>query len=289
MSQLLGALTAIVTPFDSEGAFNWTALDSFLGFQRDAGIDGVVVSGTNGEGVSLSVTERKALLEAVLARRGRFSVVAGVGAASITDAVELARHAGEAGADASLALPPFFFKTPSANGLAAYFRALLDVSTIPVYLYHIPQFSAIAISDEVIDLLRGHTKLAGLKDSAGNWERTSALIKESGLGVFPGADDLMARSLKAGAPGCISGAANAFPDLVVAVHRAIAAGSDAAAEQQRLDAAKKILLIFPLIASSKSVLVRRGVERMWVRPPLVDLTAEQEADLVNKLEEIGLL
>lgn len=290
MEKLRGVMTAIVTPFDRSGEMNLEALPDFLQFQRAAGIDGVVVSGTNGEGTSLSVEERKRLLEAVLAIKGELTVLAGTGAASVTDAVELTRHASRAGADAALTLPPFFFKNVSAQGVADYFRRVLDASDIPVLLYSIPQFSAVAITDDVLALLARHPRLAGIKDSAGQWERTHALITgRRDLRIFPGSDDLLARGLQAGAVGAISGTANAFPELIVAVKRAVETGGDAEAAQARLDVAKGILLQYPLIGVSKSVLAHRGVPRMYVRPPLIDLTEAQEREVIGRLREAGLL
>jgi 4-hydroxy-tetrahydrodipicolinate synthase len=136
--------------------------------------------------------------------------------------------------------------------------------------------------------------LAGLKDSAGKWERTEELIKtRRPLKVFPGSDELLARGLAAGSVGCISGTANAFPELVAGVRRAHEETRDLDGAQARLDAAKNILLTYPLIAVSKSILARQlrdsGTSRMSVRPPLVDLTPEQERRLFQQLEAAGLL
>src|SRR5689334_3463175 len=150
MRELRGVCTAIITPFDPQGNLKLDLYAPFLDFQRSAGIEGVVVAGTNGEGTSLSVAERMELLEAVLASRGDLLVIAGTGAASVTDAVELTRHAGSAGADAVLVLPPFYFKNPTPQGIGAYFRRIMDASDVPVLLYSIPQQTAIAISDEMI-------------------------------------------------------------------------------------------------------------------------------------------
>src|SRR5262249_26144065 len=150
----------------------------------------------------------------------------------------------------------------------AHFRRVLDCAEVPVLLYSIPQQSSITITDEVLDFLVDHPKLAGLKDSQGNWERTSALIRErSRMRVFAGNDELLSRSIALGGAGAISGTANAFPELVVAIRETIKRG-DAAESQARLDSAKNIILQYPLIAAAKSVLAHRGVNRMWVRPPL---------------------
>jgi len=289
MDKLKGTLTAMVTPFDQHGRLSLGALPAYLDFQRQGGIAGVVVCGTNGEGVSLAASERMRLLEAVMELRASMTVVAGTGAASVQDAVDLTVHAGRAGADAVLVLPPFFFKNPTARGIADYYRRVLDASSIPVLLYSIPQQTMIAITDEVLDLLAGHPRLAGLKDSQGDWNRTRTLLRERrDLLVLPGSDDILLKAVQAGAVGSISGTANAFPELVSAVSRMHAQGRGEAA-QARLDAAKSILLQYPLIAAAKSVLARRGVDRMWVRPPLVDLTPAQEEEMLGRLEAAGVL
>lgn len=291
MIELRGVYTAIVTPFRADGSLNLEALPVFLDFQRRMGMDGIVVCGTNGEGVSLSVEERKRLLDCVLLHRNGLSVIAGTGAASVTDAIELTQHAASAGADAALILPPFFFKNPPALGVAAYFRQILDATaSIPILLYSIPQFSAVAITDEVIDLLADQPRVMGLKDSAGDWKRTHQLITQrADLLIFPGSDDLLAVSFQAGAKGAISGTANAFPELIAGVYRASLSGADAASAQQRLDEARRIMTDYPMIAVSKSILAHRGVERMWVRPPLVDLTPSQERELIERLQQKRLL
>jgi 4-hydroxy-tetrahydrodipicolinate synthase len=290
MRELKGTMTAIVTPFDKAGALDLGPLDSYLAFQKAGGIDGLVVCGTNGEGTSLSVDERKRYLEAVVERRGDFTVIAGTGANNLPDTIELTRHAAAAGADAVLVLPPYFYKDPTAEGVAGFFRPVLDASDIPVLLYSIPQQTAVPITDEILAMLKGHPRLAGLKDSAGHWDRTRELITgRTDLITFPGSDDLLARATLAGAPGSISGTANSFPELVSGVREAALSGGDAEAAQARLDRAKAIVLQYPLIAGNKSVLAHRGVDRMFVRPPLVNLTEPQERELISRLRDDALL
>ena len=125
---LRGLLTATLTPLDLQGRLALEHFPALLSFQRQAGIDGVVVCGTNGEGTSLSVSERKRALETVLAHRDGLTVVAGTGAANLPDALELTRHAGEAGADAALVLPPFFFKTGISALMVSFTSALIAIS-----------------------------------------------------------------------------------------------------------------------------------------------------------------
>lgn len=285
-----GVLTAIVTPLDQHGNLALQHFSALLDFQRQAGIDGVIVSGTNGEGTSLSVTERKLALETALAHRDNLIVLAGNGAASITDAIELTRHASEVGADGLLALPPFFYKGISAQGIADYFRRIMDATDLPVLLYNIPQHSAVVITDEVISLLADHPNLAGVKDSSGDWASAEHFIKSySHLKIFAGHDRLASRSFAIGGES-ISGGANAFPELLVAVRDGARRGAEeGAAAQERLNAAIDITSRYPFIANNKGVLAHRGLPRFGVRPPLVNLTPTQEESLIQELREAGLI
>ena len=199
VERLRGLLTAILTPFDAQGNLALEHFPALLDFQRKAGVDGVIVCGTNGEGTSLSTSERKQALETVLARGEGLTVIAGTGATSITDAVELTRHAADAGADAVLVLPPFFFKNPDARGVADYFLQVMDAADIPVLLYNIPQHSAVPITDAVLERLIKQPNLAGIKDSAGVWEDTLHYITAyPQLRIFAGSDRLAYQSFRHG-------------------------------------------------------------------------------------------
>jgi 4-hydroxy-tetrahydrodipicolinate synthase len=293
-NRLQGVLTAIVTPFAANGDLALEHMPALLEFQRQAGIDGVVVCGTNGEGTSLSVDERKRTLEAVLADRGGLKVIAATGAANLPDTIELTRHAASAGADGALVLPPFFFKQPTVQGLAAWFAQVLEAADLPILLYNIPHQSAIAISDELIGLLSDHANLSGIKDSAGDWDVTAHTIARwPQLRVFAGSDRLGARIAHTpAAAGSISGTANPFPEIIAGIHRAHAQdphGNGAEAAQQRADALIDILLRYPLIAVSKSIMAHRGLPRLAVRSPLIDLTSAQEESLLAELHVAGLL
>lgn len=291
VTRLRGLMTAIITPFDEQGALVLSHLPALMEFQRAAGIDGLIVCGTNGEGTSLSMAERIATLEVAIAHRGDFAMIAGTGAANLPDALELTRHAARLGYDASLALPPFFYKNPTAEGLAAYFRPLLDAADLPLFLYHIPRFSAVPISHELLTLLSDHPNLAGVKDSTGDWDSTQAFVAAfPNLKIFGGSDRLALTSYQHAA-GNISGGSNAFPDVTTAVRNAYQSGDMAKAEaaQARLKTLMEITSRYPLIAVSKSVLAHRGLPRLGVRTPLVNLTPAQEESLLRELRDGGYL
>ncbi|HSV73298.1 MAG TPA: dihydrodipicolinate synthase family protein [Chthonomonadales bacterium] len=278
-----GLYTAMVTPFDARGAVDPGPLADFLAFQHESGVEGVVVGGTNGEGQSLSVVERMALLEAVLGRRGALGVIAATGAASAIDAATLTRHASGAGADAALVLPPFFFPEPESTGVAAALRLALEASDIPVLLYHIPQVARVGVTPAVADQLEGHPRLAGIKDSSGCTESIRAFSRRPGWQVYVGEDRLASRTAELGAAGVISGTANAFPELVAA------AVKREAGAQERLDAVLDVIGKFPAFGANRAILRASG---FWLGPPrapLIALTAEQERELIDALRALGVL
>lgn len=290
--KLKGLLTAILTPFDLDGRLALEHMPAMLEFQRQAGVNGVVVCGTNGEGTSLSVAERKSTLETVMAYKNELLVIAGTGAANLPETLELTRHASEAGADAVLVMPPFFVKSPSDQGLADYFLPVLDATDIPVLLYNIPQFTAVAITDELLNLLAGHPNLVGVKDSAGDWARTSEFITRfPQLRIFAGSDRIALNCYTSGGAGCISGGANPFPEVVARVRDTVLNGSydESKDAQRRLSQMIEISSKYPLIGSSKSILANRGLPRLGVRPPLINLSAEQENRLLRELIDAEFL
>lgn len=290
MAGLRGVYTALVTPFGRTGSLRLRHLPALLQFQREAGVDGVVIAGTNGEGVSLSVNERKRLLEAALAHASDLKVIAGTGACALPDAVVLTRHATRCGAAAVLVLPPFYFKDVSAAGLAAYYRAVLAASGVPVILYSIPQFSGVPIGEALLTLLAKRPRLLGVKASEPDREPAFNLLTAyPHLSVYVGNDLYLSELLQAGAAGVISGTANAFPELVVAVANAVKWGQDPASAQERLNAAIRILNTYPIVGAAKSVLEARGVARLGVRPPLVMPSAPARRRMLKELAAAGLL
>ncbi len=290
MAALRGVYTALVTPFGRDGSLRLRDVPALVDFQRAAGVDGLVVGGTNGEGISLSVAERKRLLEAVLEHAHGLEVIAATGASALPDALALTRHACKCAVAAVLVLPPFYFKNVAPQGVAAYYRAVVRSSTVPVVLYSIPQFSAVPITPRILKLLIGMPHLAGVKESSPERGPGMTLLdRYPSLKVFVGNDLYLADMLRAGAAGVISGTANAFPELIVAVAKAVREGVDPAASQARLDAAIGIMNSCPIVGAAKAVLEARGIARISVRPPLVMPSAQQQRVLFARLREVGLL
>ena len=297
MHPLRGVFAPIVTPFrftDGEVDLPWIA--SHVTYLHEHGCTGIIPCGTNGEAASLSVTERMQVTEAALTTAGKLEmlVIVGTGAAALTDAVTLTRHAFDVGANAVLVMPPFYFKKPAAAGVAEWYRRLLD-ATAPrgssVLLYHIPQITGVPISDELLQLLiASHGELIyGIKDSSGDpAQLTHFRAAFPQLAYFAGNDHRVAEACTAGGAGSITAGANVFPDRAAAVQTAAWSGGDTATAQARLSAARNVLDMFPLQPSTKAALAElAGLPETAVRPPQIELTSEQRTQLHIALEELA--
>ena len=295
MSELPHTVPATVTPFTKGGLEldpQW--IPQHLAYLEKRGADGVLALGTNGEGPSLSQEERKQVIDAVLRARGGLRVFVGTGCASLTDTIAISHYALEAGADAVMVVPPFYFKGPAPEGLIAFYDAIFRA--LPregkLILYNIPSYSGVEIVDELVDALaeRYPEQLLGIKDTSGDLAKTRHYIQRyPRLAVFNGSDGNIGEAYRAGAVGAISATANVFPDLVAAVRRAHLEGGDVAAAQVRLSAVRDLLSRYPSHGTVKHLLhIVGGLPLTYVRPPLVDLTPEQAAAVEREVREMGL-
>lgn len=291
MSDLRGVFAPIVTPFrpaDGEVDLPWIA--RHVAYLRAHGCTGIIPCGTNGEAASLSVAERMQVTEAARAAAGDLPVIVGAGAAALPDAIALTRHAYAHGAAAVLVMPPFYFKRPAEAGVAAWFQRLFDAA-VPahgrVLLYHIPQITGVPISDGLLNtLMASHGEIVyGIKDSTGDPDQGAHLRSTfAGLAYFAGNDHRVGEACAAAGAGSITATANVFPDLVAAVQQAAWTGCDFSAAQSRLSAARALLDTCPLQPATKAALAGiAGLPATAVRPPQVELTDAQQAELVAAL------
>lgn len=281
-----GVFTAMVTPFDASGQIDQPAVARLLAFNEAGGMDGVVVSGTNGEGASLSPIERVQLYEQASATRGRLKIIAGTATCSLPEAVYLSKQAQRAGCDALLVLPPYFFKNYTQEGLYEFYRALLESTDLPVILYHIPRITHVRIEPSLVERLLVYPNLLGVKDSEGDPETVAAYLSMAPrLRLYIGQEEGLLAALQRGAAGSISGAANVFPELVSGIFRAFSEGRDAQNYQDRLNEALAVWRKLPFPAASKLALSLRGLPFSKVRPPLSDLTSDQEETVRSFMAE----
>jgi 4-hydroxy-tetrahydrodipicolinate synthase len=284
---------ASVTPFVSvTGDVDHAWIPAHLRWMEANGLHGVVPCGTTGEGPSLSVAERKAVIDTVLANRGGLKVIPGTGCANLPETVECTRYAIERGADAALVLPPFYFKGVSDGGLLAFFRAVCDA--LPpggrILLYHIPPISQVAIPTAVIDgLLESHPgAVAGLKDSGGDPEHTAVLCaRYPQLKIYTGGAPFLARALADGAAGGIFALSNAFPRAMRAVIDAFAAGESAEEPQRRVTLASDAIKPYGNVPALKALVpALAGLPPTSPRAPLLPLGAADADALAARARAI---
>ena len=253
--------------------------------------------GTNSEANSLSVGERIGLLDALLeAGVPAARMMPGTGCCALTDTVELTRHATKAGVGGVLMLPPFYYKGVSDDGLFRSYAEIIERvgdSRLRIYLYHIPPVSQVPISLNLIErLLKAYpTAIAGVKDSSGDWTNTEAMLKQfqpQGFDVFAGSEVFLLRTLRGGGAGCITATGNVNPAPMVKLYRSWQ-GPEADAQQAVLDATRAPFQKYSMIPAMKAAVARYGKKDSWktVRPPLTQLSAEQEKALFASLDTIG--
>ena len=293
MTDLPRIVPAAVTPFSDGGAeLRLDFIPQHLAYLEHRGADGLLTLGTNGEGVSLSLDERRTVIDAVLTHRGGLRVFAGTGCAALPDTIDLSRYALERGADAVMIVPPFYFKGVDDAGLINYYAALLDA--LPrqrsVILYNIPSVSAVEITDGLVDGLLEHyaDRLLGIKDSSGDIERTRRYVNRyPQLAVYNGNDGDLAGAAELDVAGAISAVANVFPDLIAWVFRAHETKGDVAGAQAQIAQVRELLVRFPSHSAIKHLLhLIAGLPLTHVRPPLRDLTADEASALARAVESL---
>ncbi len=295
-SDLYGVWAPCLTPIHEDGSIDFSKLCAHINWLLSSGCHGVGLFGTTGEASSFSANERMIALEQVIESGiAPGNLMIGNGFPSISDTVNVTRHALQAGCSKVLMLPPFYFKNPSVEGLGRSYRNTLDQvnsSDIRVVLYHFPKMSAVPICHELIEMLiESHGELiAGLKDSSGEWDSVEGFIQNfPQLSVFPGTDVLLLRSLKIGGAGTITATADINPGGIRRIYDLWASGSDATEAQSSADRIREIAFRYPLSAALKSVHAEFRGEPDWrlVRPPLTELSPSEHTDLINALSEVG--
>ena len=265
MTDITGAVAPVPTPLDAALAFDQNAQATHLKWLASEGLEGALILGTNGEFPSFSLNERRAVAEAAAVADSGLDLILGVGSCALPEVLTMVDLASSLGYRAVLCPPPFYFRSAPATGIAAFFLEILERSSLLVLLYHIPQVTGVAISNEVLDLLGGHEDLIGVKDSTGDPDELRRLTDRFADGCsLVGNDRLVTACVEAGGSGSISAAASVAPALVCAVQRGEAELAD-------LDRVRALLEEYGLGPSVKNLLRRFGFGEFATRPPLVGL------------------
>lgn len=292
-----GVWCATLTPLDARGAVDHRRLADHARRLLADGVDGIAPFGTTGEGASFGVDERRAGLEALVAAGIPPSrILAATGCAALTETIALTRHAVALGCAGALVLPPFFWKDVADEGLYASYAALIDGVADPrlrLYLYNLPQVSAVPVRAPVIERLRAaYPDVAvGLKDSAGDLDASRAMLARfPGLAVYVGHEPHLPAMLAAGGAGTVCGVANLFPRLVRRLHD----GAGTADGDAALATVRRFLDVafgFPLIPAFKALAARLFADEAWtaVRPPLAPLSNVDRAALLARLQDSGII
>jgi dihydrodipicolinate synthase/N-acetylneuraminate lyase len=284
---LQGAIAAAVTPLAEGGRqVDEPTLGPLVRFLADGGVDGVLACGTTGEGILLSVPERRRVVERFLEERpDGFQVAVHAGAQTTLDTVALAAHAKEVGADAVAVIAPPYFALDEEEVLAHLLAAAEACTPLPFYAYEFAARSGYRIPVRAIERLRERaSNLAGMKVSDRPWSAVEPYLLD-GLDLFVGAEPITLEGLAAGAAGAVSGLAAAFPEIVASlVHeRSALAG-------ERVTTLRDLLGPIPFHAALKEILIARGLPiRADVRPPLRGLGPEERAIALSAARAVGAL
>jgi 4-hydroxy-tetrahydrodipicolinate synthase len=290
---LEGIYPALVTPFRNDTDIDEKALRWLVNFVIDEGVTGVVPCGTTGEFVYMSREERKKTVEIVINEvKGRVPVIAGTGASSTLEAIELTRHAEKVGADAALVVAPYYLR-PADKGDFQHFYELTQATTIPIVLYNIPQCTGGFLSREVVEDLAQIGSVVGLKDSSGNLPYMLELLQtvSDKINIVCGHDEVVLPALAAGAKGAILASANVIPDVWVKLYEAVQKGNMQKARELQMKV-QKLARIFVRHGGAvpvKAALKMRGLDMGKTRRPLVSggvLSLEVREEMRMELEKL---
>lgn len=290
---LVGAGTALVTPFRRDGAVDERALRALVEWQIAEGIHFLVPCGSTGEAATLTTAEHRRVVElTVEVAAGRVPILAGAGSNDTRRAIALSQEMRAAGATHLLHVSPMYNKPPQ-RGMLAHFRAIADAVDLPVVIYNVPGRTASNIEpDTTLELARDE-RFVGIKEASGNLEQISRIIRErpSTFAVLSGDDGLTFAIMKAGGEGVISVTSNATPRLVAQLVNLMRAGKtdEARAVDQRLGEWTKTAFVESNPIPAKSALSMMGKLENVLRLPLVQLDSRHEGAVRAALRTAGAL
>jgi 4-hydroxy-tetrahydrodipicolinate synthase len=288
-----GSLVALITPMRSDGSVDEKAYADFVDWQIKEGTDAVVPVGTTGESPTLSHDEHKRVVEiAIEVAKGRVPVIAGAGSNCTEEAIDLARHAKMAGANATLVVTPYYNK-PTQEGMYLHFKAIADAVDLPMIIYNIPPRSVVDMSVETMARLAKHKNIIGVKDATANLVRPLHTKRSCGddFCQLSGEDHTAISFLAAGGDGCISVTANVAPRLCAAMQDAWQEGrvKDAMAIQNRLVPLHDALFAETSPGPVKFAASLLGKTSEHCRLPLAPLMEGTRAKVRAAMTDVGLL
>ncbi len=286
-----GVLAPVITPFHADLNPDYDRLLAHCRWLLNKGV-GLAVFGTNSEANSLSLSEKKQLLDKLVEGGiDPMTVMPGTGSCALSECVDLTKHAVNLGCAGALMLPPFYYKGVSDDGLYAFYSEVIQRvanTDLKIYLYHIPPISQVPISLDLIDrLVNAYPEnIAGIKDSSGDWENTLALNEAAwpDFRVFCGSESFLLQNMTHGGAGCISATANVNP---AAIRNLYDNWNTEQAEQlqAQLDQVRALFQRFPMIPALKAATAHFANDKDWlrVRPPIIEMGSSQLQQLVKEM------
>jgi len=288
-----GSMVALITPMRADGSVDEAAFEAFVDWQIREGTHGIIPVGTTGESPTLKHDEHRRVVEiAIAVAAGRVPVIAGTGSNSTEEAIELTRHAKDAGADAALVVTPYYNK-PTQEGLFLHYTAIADAVELPIVIYNIPARSVVDMSVETMARLAKHPNIVGVKDATANLTRPLHTRAACGAGFcqLSGEDHTALPFLAAGGDGCISVSANVAPRLCSDMHLAWQDGriAEAMALQDRLVPLHDAMFAETSPGPVKYAAHLLGHGSDHCRLPLAPLAAATRARVREAMSQVGLL
>lgn len=288
-----GSIVAIVTPMFEDGGVDWKSLEKLVEWHIQQGTHSIVAVGTTGEASTLSMEEHiKVIQEVIRVANNRIPIIAGTGANSTREAIELTQAAKDVGADAALLVTPYYNK-PTQEGLYQHYKAIAEAVEIPQILYNVPGRTGVDMQNETVIRLADVKNIVGIKDATGDIPRGKALIDglNGKIAVYSGDDATAWELILLGAKGNISVTANVAPKQMSEVCEAALAGEQAKAQDlnQQIANLHNILFCESNPIPVKWALHEMGYMGTGIRLPLTPLAEQYREPLRNGLKVAGII
>ena len=295
IQELNGSFVALVTPMESDGAIDYASLDRLIDWHIDQGTNGIVSVGTTGESATVILSEHIDLIQHTVKHvNKRVPVIAGTGANSTLEAIELTKEAERIGADFALIVTPYYNK-PSQNGLIQHYTKIADCSNIPQILYNVPSRTSCDLIPQTVNVLSEHKNIIGIKEAVNDKKRINDLIKISldnqDFKILSGDDPSFYEFLKCGGHGVISVAANVIPESISKICSYTSNGDEAGAKilNDRYINLYEMLFFESNPIPVKWMLNKMGFIKNSLRLPLIELDKKYHESISSEMLKLGLI
>jgi 4-hydroxy-tetrahydrodipicolinate synthase len=293
MKPIVGSIVALVTPMHEDGSIDYDALRGLIDWHIAEGTDCIGVVGTTGESPTVSMEENREVIRAAVEHaKGRVPIMAGTGANSTAEAIELSRYAKAVGADCTLSVVPYYNK-PSQEGIYQHYRAIAEAVDIPMMLYNVPGRTVADMLPDTALRCASLPGVFGVKEATGNIERAAYLIKHApqGFSIYSGDDGTAIALMLLGGHGNVSVTANIAPRAMHELCKAALAGNvrEATRIHMQLLGLHKQLFCEPSPAPAKWALSQLGRCKPDMRLPITQMTPAGQAAVKQAMQEAGLL